>query len=157
MDDELAELIEKSNLNPEEEKKLEREFARQYRLITREDRLNKIAKDIVAHFFERGEDGKAMVVSIDKATTMKMYGKVLKEIKNYLDYNKKLLEKLKKEKLKLDWKKSQQRRAGVLVAIREILDLNLPRSYEAQIYERKCDEVYSHIYDRYEGGGESVY
>ena len=40
------------------------------------DRLDKIAKDIVTHFLGRGFQGKAMVVSIDKATALKMYDKV---------------------------------------------------------------------------------
>ena len=35
-------------------RKLEREFAREYHLITRDDRLETIAEDIVAHFMGRG-------------------------------------------------------------------------------------------------------
>lgn len=65
-------------LDAEQEKKLEREFAREYHLITRDDRLEKIAEDLVAHFMGRGLRGKAMVVSIDKATAVKMYDKVQK-------------------------------------------------------------------------------
>ncbi len=60
------------------EKKLEREFAREYHLITREDRLEAIAADLVEHFLGRGFRGKAMVVSIDKATAVKMYDRVQK-------------------------------------------------------------------------------
>jgi type I restriction enzyme, R subunit len=37
-----------------------------------------VAKDIVSHFLGRGFQGKAMVVSIDKATALKMYDKVRK-------------------------------------------------------------------------------
>ncbi|MCE2414602.1 hypothetical protein J4G07_11395 [Candidatus Poribacteria bacterium] len=55
---------------------LEYEFAREYHLITREDRLETIAKDIVAHFMGRGYQGKGMVISIDKATAVKMFDKV---------------------------------------------------------------------------------
>jgi type I restriction enzyme R subunit len=40
-------LIEDADLNEEQEKKLEREFAREYHLITRNDRLDRIAADIV--------------------------------------------------------------------------------------------------------------
>ena len=59
-----------------QEKKLEREFARQYHLITREERLETIAEDLMRHFTGRGFLGKAMVISIDKATAVRMYDKV---------------------------------------------------------------------------------
>ena len=58
--------------------KLEREFAREYHLITRDDRLEAVAKDLVTHFTGRGFQGKAMVVCIDKATAVRMYDKVKK-------------------------------------------------------------------------------
>ncbi|MFZ4795761.1 MAG: type I restriction enzyme endonuclease domain-containing protein, partial [Blastocatellia bacterium] len=47
-------------------------------LITREDRLETVAQDIVRHFLGRGFVGKAMVVSIDKATTLRVHDKVRK-------------------------------------------------------------------------------
>src|SRR5690606_21196108 len=52
------------------------ELGRQYHLITRDDRLETVAQDIVRHFLGRGFVGKAMVVSIDKATTLRMHDKV---------------------------------------------------------------------------------
>jgi type I restriction enzyme R subunit len=67
-----------------------------------------------------------------------------------------LLETLKKEKLVLDWRKRQQTRAGVEVAIKDILD-KLPASYSTEAYEKKCLEVYQHIYESYSGQGSSVY
>src|SRR3989344_2263394 len=72
------------DLAPEEEEKLEQEFSTFYHLITREDRLNKVAEDIVAHFTARGYDGKAMVVSIDKKTAVRMYAKVKAEMQRHL-------------------------------------------------------------------------
>jgi len=42
------------------------------------DRLDTVAKDIVRHFLGRGFLGKAMVVSIDKATALRMHDKVRK-------------------------------------------------------------------------------
>jgi type I restriction enzyme R subunit len=81
---EMEQLVEDADLNPDQEQKLEREFAREYHLITRDDRLERIAKDIVDHFMGRGFQGKAMVVSIDKATAMKMYEKVKKHWDSYL-------------------------------------------------------------------------
>ena len=72
----IQNIIEQSGLIPEEENRLEREFAREYHLITRDDRLNRVAEDIVEHFISRGYKGKGMVVCIDKPTAVKMYQKV---------------------------------------------------------------------------------
>src|SRR5690606_7020128 len=59
-------------------------FAREYHLITRDDRLEAIAEDLVQHFVGRGHQGKAMMVCIDKATAVKMYDKVQAHWKDYL-------------------------------------------------------------------------
>jgi len=69
-------LIEAAELDEEQEKRLERELGRQYQLITRDDRLETVAKDIVQHFLGRGFQGKAMVITIDKATALRMHDKV---------------------------------------------------------------------------------
>ncbi|PSB44852.1 DEAD/DEAH box helicase [filamentous cyanobacterium Phorm 6] len=76
LNEEIADVIESADLDEAEENKLEREFAREVHLITREERLEEIAKDIVSHFLGRGYRGKAMVVSIDRFTAVKMYNKV---------------------------------------------------------------------------------
>jgi len=78
LNDDIYDLIENADLSEEAEKKLERELGRQYHLITRDDRLDTVAQDIVKHFLGRGFQGKAMVVSIDKATALRMYDKVRK-------------------------------------------------------------------------------
>ena len=74
--EQIHELIEAAELSDEAEQRLERELGRQYHLITRDDRLDTVARDIVSHFLGRGFQGKAMVVSIDKATALKMHDKV---------------------------------------------------------------------------------
>ena len=71
-------MIEAADLDGDEEKKLERELGRQYHIITRDDRLETIARDIVRHFLGRGFMGKAIAISIDKATTLRMVDKVQK-------------------------------------------------------------------------------
>ena len=76
LNEEMEDLLERAELDEEQEKKLEREFAREYHLITRDDRLEAVAKDIVEHFTGRGFPGKGMVVSIDKATAIRVYDKV---------------------------------------------------------------------------------
>ena len=76
LNEDIYDLIESADLDPDQEAKLERELGRQYHLITRDDRLETVAQDIVRHFLGRGFVGKAMVVSIDKATALRMYDKV---------------------------------------------------------------------------------
>lgn len=76
LNDEMNRVIDEAMLDGEQEKKLEREFGRMYHIITRDDRLEKIAEDIVKHFMGRGHRGKAMYVAIDKATAFKMFDKV---------------------------------------------------------------------------------
>jgi type I restriction enzyme R subunit len=76
LNDDIYAVIETADLDGEEEKKLERELGRQYHIITRDDRLETIARDIVRHFLGRGFMGKAIAISIDKATTLRMYDKV---------------------------------------------------------------------------------
>ncbi|MBN1188104.1 MAG: type I restriction endonuclease subunit R [Bacteroidales bacterium] len=70
---ELAEVIDEEELSESQAGRLEREFASELSVIRNEDRLRKIAKDVVKHFTRRGYKGRGMVVSIDKFTTVKMY------------------------------------------------------------------------------------
>ena len=78
LNEDIYNLIEAAELDPEQEAKLERELSRQYHILTRDDRLEIVAQDIVRHFLGRGFVGKAMSVSIDKATALKMHDKVRK-------------------------------------------------------------------------------
>lgn len=72
------------DLDEDAEDKLEKEFSTFYHIVTREDRLNAIARDIVQHFSSRGYDGKAMVVCVDKKSAVRMYTKVKAEWSRYL-------------------------------------------------------------------------
>ena len=78
LNDDIYNLIEAAELDEEQEAKLERELSRQYHILTRDDRLETVAQDIVRHFLGRGFVGKAMVVSIDKATALRVHDKVRK-------------------------------------------------------------------------------
>jgi type I restriction enzyme R subunit len=84
LNEDLNRVIEDAMLDEDQEARLEREFIREYQLITRGERLDKIAEDIVSHYMNRGYMGKAMVVSIDKLTAVKMYFRVQKEWRKYL-------------------------------------------------------------------------
>ena len=81
----LEEILDEAMLDSRQEEKLSREFNKEYQIITRDDRLEKIAKDIVSHFISRGYQGKGMVVSIDKPTAVRMYDKVQKYWKRYIE------------------------------------------------------------------------
>ncbi|WP_441254307.1 type I restriction endonuclease subunit R [Bradyrhizobium sp. 613_E4_N2_2] len=74
--DELDALLDEAALDEEQEKKLQQTFGKQYHLITRNDRLDEVATDLVRHFSARGYLGKGMFVAIDKATAVRMYDKV---------------------------------------------------------------------------------
>ena len=82
--EDIEQILEDAELDEAQEVKLEHEFAREYHLITRDERLETIAEDIVDHFMGRGYQGKAMVISIDKATAVKMFDKVQKHWKQYI-------------------------------------------------------------------------
>ena len=68
-----------------------------------------------------------------------------------------LLEKLKQEKCVLDWRKRQQSRAAVKVSIEELLDKGLPAIYTTELFQKKVDAVYQHVYEAYQGAGQSMY
>jgi len=111
LNEDIYKVIEEAELDPEQEVKLERELGRQYHLLTRDDRLETVAKDIVQHFLGRGFVGKAMVVSIDKATALKMYDKV----KHYWALEtKKVWEELGRYDLSEERQKELQERQRVL-------------------------------------------
>lgn len=76
LDDDVVDIIEDENLNEAETRLLENSSSRILEVIKREDRLDKIARDIAHHFPRRGFLGKGMVVSVDKFTAVKMYDKV---------------------------------------------------------------------------------
>ena len=84
LDEKMAKLIENEDLDENQRRKLEREFKRDYPILTSEKRLDAIAKDLVWHFNERGYQGKAMFVAIDKPTAVRMYKLVMKYWPKYV-------------------------------------------------------------------------
>ena len=67
-----------------------------------------------------------------------------------------LLQTLKEAKLVLDWRKRLRTRADVYSTVKTVLD-DLPRIYSVELYQAKCDSVYRHVFDSYQGEGQSVY
>ncbi|MEC5129638.1 type I restriction endonuclease subunit R [Verrucomicrobiales bacterium BCK34] len=79
LNEEIYQVIDDAGLDDDQEERLKNVLGKRYHRITRDDRLDAVAKDIVHHFLNRGYQGKAMVVSIDKLTTLRMYEKVRAE------------------------------------------------------------------------------
>ena len=80
----MQNIIDSADFSQEQEEQFEKEYVNLYQVITRDERLNIIAKDVVEHFMKRGFMGKAMFVAIDKATAVKMYDKVKFEWEKYI-------------------------------------------------------------------------
>lgn len=76
LDTDIDQICEEEELNNREKELLENFSSRIMEVIKREERLDRIAKDIAHHFPRRGFPGKGMVVSVDKYTAVKMYNKV---------------------------------------------------------------------------------
>lgn len=87
LDTDIDQICEDENLNDREKELLENSSSRIMEVIKREERLDRIARDIAHHFPRRGFLGKGMVVSVDKYTAVRMYDKV----KHYLPEEKKKL------------------------------------------------------------------
>ena len=78
LDTDIDQICEDENLNDREKELLENSSSRIMEVIKRDERLDRIARDIAHHFPRRGFLGKGMVVSVDKYTAVKMYDKVQK-------------------------------------------------------------------------------
>lgn len=84
LNEQMAEVFENENLDEDQKKKLAFLFKKEYPILTAEPRLRKIAKDLIWHFNERGYQGKAMYVALDKPTAVRMYKYVMEYWPEYL-------------------------------------------------------------------------
>ena len=92
LDDHMAEILEDENLDDDQKRKLTYLFQKDYVVLTAEPRLDAIAKDLVWHFNERGYQGKAMYVALDKPTAVRMYDLLQKHWPVYVSDIKKRIE-----------------------------------------------------------------
>ena len=67
-----------------------------------------------------------------------------------------LLEKLK-QLLVINWRQMATARSQVKLAIEDVLDQRLPRSYTPDLYKQKCSAVFEHFYESYGDRGVSIY
>jgi type I restriction enzyme R subunit len=93
-DEDLTAILEEAELDERQERALSRRFGAEYQLITRPERLRRIAADLVRHFVGRGFLGKAMFVAIDKATAIRMYDLVREQWAAHLAELEELAERL---------------------------------------------------------------
>jgi type I restriction enzyme R subunit len=84
LDERMAEVLEREDLDEDQRQKLSYLFSKDYPVLTAEPRLRAIARDLVWHFNERGYQGKAMFVALDKPTAVRMYDYVTEYWPEYL-------------------------------------------------------------------------
>lgn len=105
LDEKMAELIENEDLDEDQRRKLEREFHRDYPVLTSEKRLDAIAKDLVWHFNERGYQGKVMFVALDKPTAVRMYDLIMKYWPDYVNELKERIKNVQDQQEELQLKR----------------------------------------------------
>lgn len=91
INDKILDAIEKADLDPTQQDKLENEFKKEIHILTAQPRLDAIAQDFVKHYSDLWTSGKAMFVCLNKVTCVRMYNLVKKywdreieEVKNLL-------------------------------------------------------------------------
>ncbi len=82
--------------------RLERELKRDYHIITAQPRLEQIAEDLVDHYSTGWENGKAMMVCIDKVTCVRIHAIILEKWKAKIAELEKQLAKLPDEQSAMD-------------------------------------------------------
>ncbi|MEE1260247.1 MAG: type I restriction endonuclease subunit R [Paludibacteraceae bacterium] len=89
INEEIAAKLEEADLDPTQQAKIEKEFAQEVHLLTAEKRLRIVAQDFVRHYTDLWTSGKAMVISYNKNTCVRMYNYV----QEYWEKEKKALKK----------------------------------------------------------------
>jgi type I restriction enzyme R subunit len=121
------------------------------------DRLLKFAKDLQEEEKRGVSEGlseeELAIFDLITKPDMKLTKGQMRQVKSVA---RKLLETLKREKFVLDWRKTQARRAAVMVTVMDKLN-ELPEVFTPDIYNQKCQTVYQHVFESYYGEGRSVY
>ena len=97
LDNELIDIIGQEDLDEDQRLKVERALKTNYPVMTSEKRLRAVAKDLVWHFNERGYQGKAMLVTLDKPTAVRMFDYISEYWNDYLAELKTTIETLTDE------------------------------------------------------------
>jgi len=59
--------------------------------------------------------------------------------------------------LVLGWRQKIQARAKVRITIEDTLDEGLPRAYTKELYAKKTEALFEHVYEAYAGDGRSIF
>jgi type I restriction enzyme R subunit len=120
LDEQMIAALENEEIDDDQKRKLTYLFQKNYPILTAEKRLNDIAKDLVWHFNERGYQGKAMLVALDKPTAVRMYDLIRKY---WAEYTTELKQKIAKandieeeQELKRKLKKVEETEVCVIVS-----------------------------------------
>ncbi len=93
----IAEELERYDLDADDEASIRRRLGKDYTILTAKDRLDRIAEDLVAHYLERWQTGKAMLVCLDKITAVRIHGFIDKYWKQAIDRQRKRLKHARDE------------------------------------------------------------
>ena len=112
INEEIAAALEQAgDLDASQLAKLEREFAKEVHLLTAKKRLRLVAQDFVRHYSDLWTSGKAMVISYNKVTCVRMYNYVQEYWQREIKLMEKAIEKcdsdqeVKEMERKLAWMK----------------------------------------------------
>ena len=117
LDEQMASILESENLDEDQQKKLAYLFKKEYPILTSEQRLRAIAKDLVWHFNERGYQGKAMFVALDKPTAVRMHMYVMEYWPLYLEELQQQIDKSKDQQEEQDLQRKYNLVAGTEVCV----------------------------------------
>lgn len=140
LNEELAEILEDEELNEAQKEKLERKYSTELEVIKRDDRLDRIAQDIVYHFPRRGYLGKGMMVAVDQFTAVRMYEKVSKLWKEELKHLQTRIHNSKNDVEKFRLKQRQKYMSTVQMAV-VISD----PSAEKERFDKQGLDIQTHI------------
>ena len=106
--------IQEADLDPSQEEKVEREFAKEIHLLLSEKRLRMIAHDFVQHYTDIWTSGKAMMVCLNRISCVLMYDYVqeywqeaIANLEQEIAHNNNQQE-VQELKLKLSWMKETE-------------------------------------------------
>lgn len=106
--------IQEADLDPSQEEKVEREFAKEIHLLISEKRLRMIARDFVRHYTDLWTSGKAMMVCLNRISCVLMYDYVqeywqeaIANLEQEISHNNNQQE-VQELKLKLSWMKETE-------------------------------------------------
>ena len=121
INEEIASALEQAgDMDASQLAKLEREFAKEVHLLTAKKRLRIVAKDFVRHYSDLWTSGKAMMVSYNKVTCVRMYEYVQeywqKEIASLEEQIKKSVSQQEAQELSRKLKWMQETEMAVVVS-----------------------------------------